>query len=303
VKSLTQDEAPILTPGPSKVRKILGTSGDTAVTRRLTSDEQWLALVDLFGAATLDANAWEDALAALAAATGSVGAQLIGYGASGAGEFNWVVDPEPGWVAEITAAGGTDPSINPRLTAGVRLPVLHSLTDQEIISVAERRRNRVYADFFDRFDRPYICATNLLKEDGVSVGLAVLRRQCEGEITANQRAIFESVAPHARAAARARALLGNGGADLLAGAFDSLALTAFVCDRGGVVRAMTAQAEQLLSAGKVLRLRRGGATPHSSRGSRQSRADVNTARDNQQLFQQSLEGIWTTASLFPGVRA
>lgn len=222
---------------------------------RTLNDERWLSLADAFNAAALDSSGWPKALTRLAEATGSRAGQLLGTGAGGG--FNWLIDPEPDWIDDIVAAGGLNPAINPRIDAGLKSPALQLITDRDIITNEERRRNPLYADYLDRYDRPFICATSLFNEPGNWVGLAVLRTRAQGEIDRKQSRVLASLAPHVRAAVRTQIALENQGGLILAGALETLSLTVFICDRAGRVREMTRSAEALLSAGAVLSLRHG----------------------------------------------
>lgn len=221
------------------------------------SNEHWLSLADAFSAAAVGAEEWPAVLARLASLTGSMTGQVIGFGPSPADAFMWMADPEPGWIDSIVDAGGTDPTINPRLDAGLRAPVLSLITDAEVISREERRRHPLYADFFDRVDRPYICATTLIQDGARRTGLAVLRSHRQGEISAEQRALFAAIAPYARAAIHTQAVLEQQGALLLAGALEALPAAVFIHDGSGLVRAMTPAAEALVAAGAPLGLKGG----------------------------------------------
>lgn len=81
-------------------------------------EEDWLSIVDAFNAAALKQGSWLDALAGLAAATGSRSGRLIAFGSSAVSQFNWLTEVDPAWLEALVAAGGTDPSCNPRLAAG-----------------------------------------------------------------------------------------------------------------------------------------------------------------------------------------
>lgn len=193
-------------------------------------EEAWLSIVDAFNAAALEQGSWLEALAGLAAATGSHSGQLISFGSSASAQFNWITEVDPDWLEGLVAAGGTDPSRNPRLAAGLRAPVLRLLTDVDVISPEERRRNPIYADFLDNHDLPFICATTLIRTGQQAVGLAVLRSNGQREIEPDQRRIFASIAPHIRSAVRTQMALEGQAAQVLAGAFESLTLPVFICD-------------------------------------------------------------------------
>ena len=218
-----------------------------------TNDENWLVLVDACNSAALGVGSWTDALAGLAAATNSRSGQLIGFGASATAGFNWLTDLDPDLIRQVADAGGTDPASNPRLAAGMRAGTLSLITDTEVISRQERRRHPIYAEFLDRYDVPFICATNVVKDKDLAVGLAVLRSRSQGEIEGEQRRLFASIAPHVRSAVLTQITLEGQGAQLLSGALEALDLPVFICDRNGQVRAFTAGAEALLGAGLWLK--------------------------------------------------
>jgi DNA-binding CsgD family transcriptional regulator/GAF domain-containing protein len=217
----------------------------------LKDEDQWLSLIDSFGAAALDADSWQEALARLAAATGSRAGQLVGFGAAAPASFNWIADPEPGWVEELIASGGNDARVNPRMRMGLQVPCLKVITDADVVSKEARRRSSFYAKLLPRLGIPFIGATTLVREREMVVGLAVLRTHRQGELDRGQRAVLESVAPHVRTAVRTQMALEHQGAALLAGAMHALSLSVFVCDRSGAVRSMTAAAEALLDEGPL----------------------------------------------------
>lgn len=223
----------------------------------LHSDDDWLALADTFTAAALGADTWDNALSGLAQGTGSRIGELIGIGSDNTIPFNFITDLGPEWHDEFLAAGGADPRINPFVRVGSQIPALQVRSSAEIIAPAERKRSYYLADFARRHDMQHVCLTPLIKDHNGLVGLAVIRSGRQGEIEARQHELFTSLAPHMRAAVKTQLALEHQGASIVAGALDTLSLTVFVCDRAGVVRAMTAAAESLLSRGDVLRLRHG----------------------------------------------
>lgn len=223
----------------------------------LKSDDEWLAIADAFHSAALGAGSWLDALAQLAQATGSRAGELIGLGSANTVPFNMVTDFGPDWVEEFLAIDGGNPAVNPFVRNGARAPAMKVLTSAEFVTPEERRSDFFVADFAQRHDMPHICLSPLIREHGVLVGLAVLRSASQGEISAQQREVFASLAPHVRAAVRTQIALGHQGAQIIAGTLEALSLAAFVCDRFGAVKAMTPTAEALVSKGDALRLKNG----------------------------------------------
>ncbi|HEX7043023.1 MAG TPA: LuxR C-terminal-related transcriptional regulator [Burkholderiales bacterium] len=223
----------------------------------IQSDEQWLAVVDAFQAAAVTGASWYSALHSLAHATGSRCGQLIGLGSANTVPFNWTTDLGPEWVEEFIADGGADPAINPVVRFGASIPELKIATSGEFITPEERRRNRFIVGHVNRYDIHHVCLTPLVREEGMLIGLAVLRSKRQGEISRRERAVFASLAPHVRAAVRTQIALEHQGAKLLAGAMEALSMPAFVCDGNGRVRALTPAAEALVAGRTGLRLREG----------------------------------------------
>lgn len=227
------------------------------------TDDDWLAVADAFSGAAVDGS-WLDALTALAAAANSRAGELIGLGSENTVPFNWANDLGPDWAEDFLAFGGGNPRTNPFVRAGTNAPVLKVLASAEFVTPEERRSNPFIAVHARRHDIPHICLTPLIKETNGLVGLAVIRSANQGEINAQDRAIFASIAPHVRAAVRTQIAIEHQGAALMAGALEAMSLTVFICDRFGLVKAMTPSAERLVSALSALRLRQGALTSASS---------------------------------------
>jgi len=217
-------------------------------------DTRLTALTDRFHAAAVGAGTWEAALAALAEATGSRSGQLIGIGADAAVPFNRMTNIDPAALDEFVAINGGDPAVNARVRAGLPAGELVVLADADYVGADERKTAPIFADFFRRYDVPFICQTNLMKDSGMLIGLAVNRTQREGHIEDDQKRIFAAVAPHVRAAVRTQLALENQGAALVAGAMEALSIAAFVCDSTGRVIALSPQAEALIDGNNGLTL-------------------------------------------------
>lgn len=232
-------------------------------------DADWLAVADQFQSAALGQSEWSAALKALAAATGSRSGQLIGIGTAAAVPFNLITDVDPDAVAEFDAMGGGDPALNPRVAAGVSAPVLKVLTEDDYLTAEDYRRNPLLQHLAQKWEVAYSCLTTLERQQGLVVGLSVLRTRREGPMGSAQARLFASLAPHARAAVRLQIALEGQGAALLAGALDAVALAACVCDTQGQVRALTAQAEELLRRSSGLSLSRGRLRAQDAAATRQ----------------------------------
>jgi len=223
----------------------------------LKNEEQWLAVTDAFHNAAFDGDGWHDALEGLARATGSQGGELICLGENAAVPINIMTGIDPAFHQDFIACGGGDPQINPRVGAGMKAPVLRVLAESDFITPEEHRRHPHYQEFACRWDVPFICLTVLDRRNGLLVGLAAVRSQRQGHINNAERAVFASIAPHVRAAVRSRMAFEDGGAAIVSGALDAVGVAAFVCDRAGVVRALTPSAEALVGSERGLQLRLG----------------------------------------------
>ncbi|MCR5875084.1 helix-turn-helix transcriptional regulator [Phenylobacterium sp. J426] len=220
----------------------------------IRNDDHWVSVVDAFGDAALGGD-WLQALEALGDACGAERGELIGVGADRALPFNWMsrIDMEP-INAELTAIGGGHPDVNPRVARGIRDPLLAGWHDAACSTEDELRRNFAYADICRRWDIPYGSQATLLRNDGMLIGLAVLRTERQGRPEAADRQAFEALAPQVRAAVRAQLALEGQGAALIGGTLEAIGAAAFVCDGAGRVCAHTPAAEIALSRG-LLRLR------------------------------------------------
>ncbi|MFN3932525.1 MAG: helix-turn-helix transcriptional regulator [Brevundimonas sp.] len=200
---------------------------------------------------------WETALDVLAGVTGSTGAQLIGLGSEATVPLN-VMTGVPDETGEaFVAVGGGDPAINSRVRIGLQAAELEVLDETAFTTAADMRLNPDYAEWIRTWDMHHACLTNLVKEPDRHAGLALLRSERQGNVNDDQKRVFAFLARQARAAVRTQMALETQGAQLLAGAMEAVRATAYVCDGFGRVRGMTVSAEALLSAGDVLRLRRG----------------------------------------------
>lgn len=217
-------------------------------------NSNWLAVADAFHAAAFDQTKWYGALEGLAQATGSASGQLIGVGTDAAIPFNLMTNIDHELGQRFIETGGGDPRLNPRVNAGINAPILKVLAESDFITPDEYKRHPHYQGFAVPSGVPYICLSTLERNDDMVIGLAVLRSHKQGHITDQERQVFATLAPHVRAAVRTQLALEGNGAALLVGAMDSLTMPAFVCDRNGLVRALTSHAEALVHGDHGLQL-------------------------------------------------
>ena len=223
----------------------------------IRDEAHWLELTDAFYAAALGKTDWYQALEGLATATGSRGGELVGFGSNDAVPFNIMTGVDPSFAGDFIAHGGGDPERNPRVKAGWAAPVLQVLAEEDFLTPSEHKTHPHYCDFSRRWDLPFCCLTTLERQDDLLIGLAVLRSEKQGHISAEQKANFTALAPHVRAAVRTQIILEGQGALILKDAMDALRLAAFICDRRGNVMAMSAEGEAVLRSRRGLRLKAG----------------------------------------------
>jgi DNA-binding CsgD family transcriptional regulator len=221
----------------------------------LRSDEQWLAIADEFYNAAVDNNRWYGALERLAAATGSRTGELITIGRDAVIPINIMTNVDSGIHAAGVEARLGDPTVNPRVNAGMTSPVLKVMAECDFLTPEEHARHPHYDEFARPWGIPYICLATLERQEDLLIGLAVLRSEHEGHINAAQREVFASLAPHVRAAVRMQIALEGNGATLVRGALETLSIPAFVCGRNGAVQACTTSAEEILRSESGLSIR------------------------------------------------
>lgn len=210
---------------------------------------------DVFMTAALEPDRWMGALDTMASHTGATHGQLIGIGGARDLPFNLMTNAD-GWDdAELINAGGYRADVNYRIAAnnerlarGQYDPILYERDyDRAIVNLS----STFYVEHCNMIDIPYGCQTNLVVDGLGLIGLATLRKRREGRTSPEQRAVFAQAAAAARRAVRLQERLEGQQAKLLAGAFDALALIAFVIDAQGRLLAQTSGADALLSSGRI----------------------------------------------------
>ena len=226
----------------------------------IRDDEHWLELTDAFQEAALDGGRWYGAISAFAEATGSQHGQLVCMRDDGVMPLNMITNVDPALPDAFVAAGGSDPHINPRRRAGITRPLLTVLAESDFITPDEYKRDLHYQEFAVPWDVPYICLTTLERRHDLRVGLAAIRTKRQGHIDDEGRRAFASLAPHVRSAVRTSLALTNSHEALLSDTFEAVSIPAFICDRTGIVRRLTASAEALVTDGSGLQLKLGKLT-------------------------------------------
>lgn len=222
----------------------------------MTEDEVRVA-IDAIHSAGFGDTPWMDALTTLADVTGSMGAQLVGFGSDAAVPFNWIVGLPPEAADEFVLSGGGDPRVNSRVRVGMSAPELAVLDETAFSSVQDSRLYPEYGRWLERYDLAYGCLSPLFRRDGLLIGMALMRTEAQGNVTNDQKRAFAMVAPHVRTAVRTQLAIGAQSWRLASGLLDALSLVVFVCDRHGRVLDRSGAADEFLSGDLRLRVRHG----------------------------------------------
>jgi DNA-binding CsgD family transcriptional regulator len=197
-----------------------------------------------FVTAALEPHRWLEALGHLADATGSDHAQLIGFGPGYSIGFNWASNAP----AEMSSAfAPVPPDINFRVAAARVFPHLPIVYEKHYAAVVDGLRSNEYVEMCRDWGISHGCQTNLREKPDGLVGMALLRSERNGRTRPADREIFDRARREAAAAVALQIALEQDGYRLIAGTFDAMASACFVMDRGLRVRAMSPQAEGLLS--------------------------------------------------------
>jgi DNA-binding CsgD family transcriptional regulator len=148
-------------------------------------------------------------------------------------------------------------TINPRVKAASRAPVLKVMAEADFITPEQCRRDRFYQEVARPLDIPFMCFATLDRQEHAFIALGAIRSAREEHITGEQREVFAALAPHVRTAVRAQLALEGHGAAVLTGTMDALSIPVFVCDRTGRVGSLTQAAETLVTTGRGLQLKAG----------------------------------------------
>ncbi|MBO9525494.1 MAG: helix-turn-helix transcriptional regulator [Sphingobium yanoikuyae] len=205
---------------------------------------------DLFLSAALEPHLWDQAIRAMAQATGSRHGQLIGFGHGAAG-FNWISDVEPDIVDKSATIDGAAPDLNFRVAAD-QLSGRPDIVHEAHYDIARQSlRSADYLDLCSDYDIFDGCQTRLFAGPDMMIGLALLRGRKDGRTDQDQRDLFAHVSGHARNAVRLQRAIEHQGFALLAGTFETMDRACWLLDATGRVGGMTPRAEALLSTSRL----------------------------------------------------
>ena len=196
---------------------------------------------------------WTNALQAIAQFAGGWGAQLIGFERGGALAFDIATMPKDA-LGEFERCGGGDLSQNLRARIIAAAPNW-VLSDADLASPEEWRRNAFYNDVFVKFDAPHAAVARLAKTGETSVVIAVIRSRNDGNMQNPDREKLQSLLRPLSHAVRRQMNLEAYGAALAVGALEAVSLPAFICDGSGLIEAVTSAGQDELHSGAFLRSR------------------------------------------------
>ncbi|MDQ1153415.1 helix-turn-helix transcriptional regulator [Brevundimonas sp. SORGH_AS_0993] len=225
----------------------------------MTEDEVRVAIGAIHSAG-FGETPWIDALITLAEVTGSMGAQLVGFGNDAAVPFNWMVGLAPEAADEFVLSGGGDPRINSRVRVGASAPELAVFDETAFSSALDARLYPEYGQWLDRYDLAFCCLSPLRRQDEVLIGLALMRNTANGNVSSEQKRAFAKITLHARTAVRTQLAIGAQSWRLASGLLDALSLVVIVCNRHGRVLDQSGAADDFLSGDSRLLVRRGSLT-------------------------------------------
>ncbi|MDQ8027689.1 MAG: helix-turn-helix transcriptional regulator [Brevundimonas sp.] len=221
------------------------------------TEEDVVEVIERFRAAGFGEGSWTDALGGLADLTGSMGGELIGLGADAAVPFNWMTGLPQEAAAEFIAVGAGDPRVNSRVRVGLSAPELAILDEADFTSADDARRFPAYGEWLRRYDLAHGCLSPLLRQDGLLVGMAVMRTASQGGVTPEQKRAISLIAPHVRGAVRTQLAIGRQGWALANPMLEMMSQAAIICDAHGRLIACSAGAQSALVSQANLRILRG----------------------------------------------
>lgn len=194
---------------------------------------------------------WECAVEAVAAATRSHAAQLLGVGGPLMLPLNVFIGGPSSYRHYIESAALHGPC-NWRV-GSTTVP----MAIQYEQDYATYRRLHVTADYDDaasEMDIPYGCQSALILDDQSLIGLALLRGRRDGPCTHEVLSRFAHLRRHMARAVQMQIALDGEAAELMVGDLESLGGATILLDRHGCIAALTPRADALLEEGGLLRL-------------------------------------------------
>jgi len=220
------------------------------------SADDYARTVAAFEAAPFRPGAWTEALELVAAAGGGWATHFLGLTDADGLVFDTVTRITPDLIAEWERRGGSVTDINPRV-ATLWTDPFTILADDDVSTAAMRARSAFYQDVYRPVEADYALMGRLGSHGPLRAAVAVIRTARQGHADCADRDRLAALLPHADAALRLQLLLNGRDIAATIGAFEAIALPAFLCNAWGRVTAMTAAGEAALGAGDIFALKGG----------------------------------------------
>jgi PAS domain-containing protein len=216
---------------------------------RVASDVQAAELAILN--APFEENGWARATLAVAEATRSAAAQLIGFGGPKLLPLNVVVGDIGGPTGHLCNAHLYGPC-NWRINSvGPAMSIQHEVHYR---AYAASHDTADYDDAVSDVDLPFGCQSALAVEPDRLIGLSLLRRRRDGRCDEEVLGRFAYLRTHVSRAIRMQLALDNEAAQLMLGHLETVNCATLLLDSHGILAEMTQAAEPLFDLDGPLRL-------------------------------------------------
>ncbi len=201
--------------------------------------------------APFEERGWERATLAIAEATGSAAAHLIGFGGPLLFPLNVVAGDVPGPSGHLCNAHLYGPC-NWRINSvGPAMSVQHEAHYRAYAAVNDTAD---YDDAVADVDLPYGCQSAMTVDSGRLIGISLLRRRRDGPCDDEVIECFAHLRHHLWRAIRAQLAMDGEAAQLMLGDIAARQCATFLLDRHGLLSEMTPAADALFDADGPLRL-------------------------------------------------
>lgn len=190
---------------------------------------------DLLDQAPLEPDRWPDFLDALAVATGSQGAQLVGVGDGGL-IFDITRGVPEEALQQMAAAGGFD-GASPLMRATQAAPLRTLLSEDTLLIGEALEAWRRLRDSTAMAATPHTAFAIMRREGDERLSLVLYRTAAQGPLRGEAATLFSELLPGVVSAVELQARINGRAALAASAAVDALGHAAFVCDAWGRVLA------------------------------------------------------------------
>jgi DNA-binding CsgD family transcriptional regulator len=206
----------------------------------------------LFMDVVVDPELWPAALKFLAEICGGTSAQLIARDKQDQPLLNWVTNIDSETIAFAEKCGLGDVKANPRLQIGRYARPLIPVADQDSVHPDARRKSRIYADFFDKYDMSFNCQAVLHRSDELLLRTSVSKSSGQGPFDSEELRVFSALLPYVQAAARHQAFAERRAVEGLLAEGEAAGRAVFILNRSGLVIGASSAGEAELRLGRFV---------------------------------------------------